>query len=242
MKCIVCGEKLLKDWRCGKKSKRKSLKFCSKSCSKSFSTKNDKKLKVYKNCYICNNPILVGKRSSKALCCECSKKSISINSFSKNKKCFTCKKPIQNKNKTGFCKTHFYSSDFYRDKISTSTKGKTGGYRKNSNFGKGSYYKSDWYDSPFEVEIAKYLDGQKIDYIRNTNRFYFIWEGRKTYYIPDFYISSKDVFLEVKGYWHRPRERYEKCILENNLKWICLEYKEWKKDSSILLKKLGSII
>jgi hypothetical protein len=155
--------------------------------------------------------------------------------------CRKCNKVIKNSS-SGFCKNCLSSSIEWRKKISDSTKGKCGGYRKNSNFGKGAYYKNDWYDSPFEIEIAKFLEKNEISFERNTNRFYFDWEGRKTYYIPDFYLPSKKVFLEVKGYWHRPRERYEKCISENNLKWICLEYKEWKKDSNILLQKLGSII
>jgi len=116
-----------------------------------------------------------------------------------------------------------------------------GGYRKGSGRSKGSYYREQWFDSDFEIEVAKFLDDNNIQWIRNTQRFYYIWNGKKTYYIPDFYLKDYQLFLETKGYWWADKEQRTKCaVATNNIQWICIMQKEWETNKNVVLEKLKS--
>jgi hypothetical protein len=56
-------------------------------------------------------------------------------------------------------------------------------------------------DGTWELEVAKYLDENDIEWRRNTKRFeYKNEEDCKSFYTPDFYILEHDIFIEVKGY------------------------------------------
>ena len=92
--------------------------------------------------------------------------------------------------------------------------------------------------------MAKYLDENKIEWKRNTKRFYFTWENKKTYYIPDFYLPKRKAYLETKGYWYNDsKERTLEAVKVNNLKWILLMQKEeWLIDKNILLEKIGHFV
>lgn len=120
------------------------------------------------------------------------------------------------------------------------SKAAPGGYRKGAGRTKGSYYKNQYFDSPFEIEVAKFLEEHDIKWKRNTKRFYFEWDGKQTYYIPDFLIGD-DLYLETKGYWWPGRkERTKKAVNINNLNWVVLMQKEeWNIDRNILLEKLS---
>lgn len=162
-----------------------------------------------------------------------------------DKHCVICRNKLGRLNRSGFCKQHFYTTLEYKQKLSKSIKGKSGGYRIGSGRSRGSYYKNQYFDSPFEIEVAKYLDENDIEWIRNTKRFYFMWANKKTYYIPDFYLPKHNLYLETKGYWFSDKEeRTSFAVKQNNLKWILLKQKEeWWKDRNILLEKInGSIV
>ena len=151
-------------------------RFCSSKCARSFSTKEKRKeinekvsnsLKHNGN-HFNPNP----KKRVDVICENCG------NSFEV--------RPSDNR--------RFCSRNCYINKSKEINKN-SGGYRKGSGRSKGSYYKNNWFDSPFEIEVAKFLDENDIKWVRNTKRFYFDWGGKKTYYIPDFYIKEIDLFL-----------------------------------------------
>ena len=126
--------------------------------------------------------------------------------------CFTCKHKCKicgsllTKKKSELCRKCLSKDKEYRIRLSKSVKGKAGGYREGSGISKKVYYKGVCFDSPFEFEVAVFLDENKINWVRNTKRFYFEWKGTKTYYIPDFYLIDQDRYIEIKGYWRKDAE------------------------------------
>lgn len=56
------------------------------------------------------------------------------------------------------------------------------------------------YQSSYEREFMKYLDGKDIVWERNTQRFPYQQDGKTHYYIPDFYLPSFDLYVETKGF------------------------------------------
>ena len=56
-------------------------------------------------------------------------------------------------------------------------------------------------DGNWELGVAKYLDDNEIDWVRNKEKFVYIdGDGKERKYTPDFYLKESDTFLEVKGY------------------------------------------
>ncbi len=203
-----------------------SGRFCSSKCARGFSTKkkrsliNEKVRKTFK------------KNISQGIKMGYCKKSIL-----KNKICPTCKNEFKPRiEKQIYCSQPcVYKSEVYKTKMSKANKGKTGGYRKGSGNTKGGYYKRFYFDSPFEIEIAKELDRLNIKWIRNTKRFYFVYENKKTYCIPDFYIKDLNLYLETKGYWRgNKKEKTLEAVKQNNINWKYLMWEDWKKDHLIL--------
>lgn len=94
-----------------------------------------------------------------------------------------------------------------RKKISETAKKnkKSGGYRKGSGIGRGGWHDSPiagkvYLDSTWELSYAKFLDESSIQWKRNTQRFAYQYNGELHYYIPDFFLVEKELFIEVKGY------------------------------------------
>jgi len=52
----------------------------------------------------------------------------------------------------------------------------------------------------WELELAEYLNSRKENWIKNTKPFPYEFSGKKRKYYPDFYLPSRGVFIEVKGY------------------------------------------
>ena len=116
----------------------------------------------------------------------------------------------------------------------------SGGYRKGSGRSKGGYYKKSYFDSQFEIEVAKFLDKNNIKWIRNTKRFYYTFKGIQTYYIPDFYFPKLKLYLETKGYWYKDKkEKTYEAIKQNNINQLLLMQKEeWNINKNILMEKI----
>jgi hypothetical protein len=197
-----------------------STRFCSQSCANSNPKSAEQKKKISEIMKLKSSWYKDGR--------------------SKDKFCLVCGKTIRYFNKYQLCRKHMDQSNEFKKTLSNSLKGKTGGYRKGGGRSNGGYYKKFHFDSPFEIEVAKFLDENNINWKRNTKRFYFIWNNKKTYYIPDFYFTDIDVYLETKGYyWADKKQRILCAVKTNNLKWIELMQKqEWAKDKNILLEKL----
>lgn len=182
MKCENCNSK--------HSGKYGSGRFCSNVCARSFSTKRNRKTINRK---ISN--ALKGRRVGGA-----TRKRNLI-----SRPCVICggnfeswPSEISHKQTCGIavCKS------IHRSNV---LKGKCGGYRHGSN-----RYKHQWYTSPsagkvyldssWEVAFAKHLDEQRIQWIRNEEKFSYLWEGKTLNYIPDFYIVDENEFVEIKGY------------------------------------------
>jgi hypothetical protein len=80
---------------------------------------------------------------------------------------------------------------------------KLGGYRPHPN--KGLWYKEIWFDSKWEVEVAKSLDDNSIKWERPHIGFKWTDEGRK--YYPDFYLPDFDVYLDPKNSYLRIKDQ-----------------------------------
>lgn len=51
----------------------------------------------------------------------------------------------------------------------------------------------------WEEKVAKFLDEHKISWTRPKQGIRYMYKDREHYYFPDFYLTEKDLFLEVKG-------------------------------------------
>lgn len=157
---------------CGKEiiSLKKDIKYCSNSC-------RAKNLKQYKNFYVNGTPYNF--------------------KDSKIRSCLICGKKLHHCTKTGYCKEH-YRIDTWKNKISSSLKGKTGGYNKGCGRGRKGLYKGYWCDSSWELAFVIYNLDHNIDFIRNTEYFNYSIENKIYKYYPDFKINNE--YIEIKGY------------------------------------------
>lgn len=106
-------------------------------------------------------------------------------------------------------------------------KNKLGGYRPHPN--RGQRYNGVWFDSTWEVTVAKSLDENNIKWIRPTVGFVWTEQGNK--YYPDFYLPNYDVYLDPKnGYLQiKDKIKIEEAQKRNNIRVIVLgeEQLEW---------------
>lgn len=86
----------------------------------------------------------------------------------------------------------------------------------------GNTFRSSW-----EYEYAIWLEENSIDYLYESKRFK-LSDGRA--YTPDFYIPSKDEFIEIKGFWYeKAKEKFCKFRQEYpDIKILIIEDKRWK--------------
>lgn len=70
----------------------------------------------------------------------------------------------------------------------------------------------------WELEVAKYLDSQKITWTNKVPGFKYEWQGKEHTYFPDFYLPELDCFLEIKGYQFQPDRDIQKWKAVPNLK------------------------
>lgn len=52
----------------------------------------------------------------------------------------------------------------------------------------------------WEVKYANFLDENKISWRRPTEKFKYTFEGKDSYYTPDFFLIEENVYIEIKGY------------------------------------------
>lgn len=60
-------------------------------------------------------------------------------------------------------------------------------------------YKGIKFQGQWELDFYKWAESEGLDIVRSTKGFKYNWNGERTYY-PDFYIASKNLYVEVKGY------------------------------------------
>jgi len=94
-----------------------------------------------------------------------------------------------------------------RKKISNTMKANpnAGGLREGSGRGVKQWYNSPiagnvYLRSTYELEYAKWLDRNNINWKQNYKKFPYEFKGDVKFYYPDFYLPDSDEYIEVKGY------------------------------------------
>ena len=109
-----------------------------------------------------------------------------------------------------------------------------GGYRPHPN--RGMRYNGVWFDSSWEVKVAKSLDFNNIIWERPKTGF--VWSDQGNTYYPDFYLSEYDVYLDPKNEYLREKDRLKiaEAQSRNKIKVIVLDefHLEWDKIALLL--------
>ncbi len=184
--CKTCGKSFDFDYRKSRpKSERKTPLYCSRSCANSRGKRSlETKSKIRNK--------LKGSLGSGY---------IDGRMCNSNKRCKICNKKLNYNNKSGFCKEHLTQSEDYRQKISESNKGKTGGYNAGSvkNHIHG-WYGNYYFDSSWELIWIRWALKNNIVFERNTHGFPYMFNNEVHLYYPDFYLCAENKYVEVKGY------------------------------------------
>lgn len=134
----------------------------------------------------------------------------------------------------GIIKPHGMSSDTKKKLSILAKKRGLGGYRPHPN--KGLRYNGIWFDSKWEVEVAKDMDKCGIKW--NRPRTGFTWTDTGRRYHPDFYLPEYDVYLDPKNDFliKKDAEKIAEASRRNNIRIIVLNKNQlsWKAISSLL--------
>ena len=117
------------------------------------------------------------------------------------KYCLLCNKPLRVSNKSGYCidcyRSHKVFSNSTRQKLRESAiRRDFGGFNFRN---KGIYYNGQKLDSSYEVQVAKSLDANNIEWVRPKSVYYIDNTGKRRRYMPDFYLPVYDVYLDPKN-------------------------------------------
>lgn len=91
--------------------------------------------------------------------------------------------------------------------------------------GKEVVFRSSW-----EFEFYKILKSLGIDFEYEAHKFFYKYEGITKIYIPDFYIKSLDLFIEIKPYYYQEYEINKikvQSVVDKGKKIICLGDNEY---------------
>lgn len=116
-------------------------------------------------------------------------------------------------------------------------------------FGKYNAPNGKKYDSSWEYKFELYLIENKIDYIYQSDKT-FTWydvNGKSHEYIPDFYLTKTNEFIEIKGdhffdkngKFFDPYDKTEEGYKNAELKWDCMVENHVKIYTGKELKELG---
>lgn len=61
-------------------------------------------------------------------------------------------------------------------------------------------YKGADLHGTWELKYAEFLDKNKIEWVRNTKQFSYIFQDKNRKYTPDFYLPTTNEYVEIKGY------------------------------------------
>ena len=225
--CEKCGKEFEVERTVSKegleKISKKEKRFCSRSCGNGH-----------------NHSIEWKENISKAL-----KGNIPKNKGCKNPKknacavlCKDCGKKIK-PNRSGFCKKCWMNSEEYKERLSKSLKGKTGGYKEGSvkNYRSGRY-NNIWFYCSWELAFYLYHVENNISIERNTESFEYVFNNENRNYIPDFIVNEN--YIEIKGLrYEGVQEKIDQ--FPKNKKLIMIEgKKEIRKYLDYVEKKYGS--
>ena len=114
-----------------------------------------------------------------------------------------------------------YHSIEARQKLSRLAKErKLGGYRPHPN--KGEWYRGIYFDSKWEVAVAKSLDENNIEWERP--KIGFVWTDCGKKYYPDFFLPQFNIFLDPKNSFLRKKDslKIEESQKRNGIRVIVL--------------------
>lgn len=135
---------------------------------------------------------------------------------------------LQEKYKSGKLIAYRVSETERQNRSIRAKKTGLGGYRPHPN--KGQYYKDTWFDSNWEVKVAKSLDKHNIVWERP--KFGFIWTEMGNKYYPDFYLPDYDVYLDPKNEFLQKKDKIkiDQAQRLNNIKVIVLSENQLEWD------------
>ena len=97
-------------------------------------------------------------------------------------------------------------TDSGRKKLSVLAKERgLGGYRPHPN--KGAIYNGVWFDSSWEILVAKSLDEHGVQWERPKTGY--VWNNNNNKYYPDFFLPDFNVFLDPKNDYLRKKDQFK---------------------------------
>jgi hypothetical protein len=199
--CSICSKKFITS------NAKKSKKFCSKICANNYSRQFVDKQKISKSLKLAWKRGDFDKLKSK----------LKVNKKYKLT-CTICNKAFLNR----LQKTKTCSKKCFLELLSNQS-------RKNPNCGgetnyKKFIYKNVYMDSSWEVNLAKFLDLNDIEWKRS-KKFVFLWtdkNNKKRRYYPDFYLPKYNLYLDPKNKFLLEKDEFKlkQVIKENTIDLI----------------------
>ena len=178
-------------------NKKRYKKYCSRSCanSRQFSKESKEKTKETLTNYYLNpdNFSLVEQRTLQ-----------SINTKSKRQRegvKYKTSKVLEKEIECTCCKKTFISKRTVNNTFSTlcSNECYIKVKRHNAKGIKRQEYKGQIFDSGYEVEVAKWLDKNSIEWVKDKVIFWEDNRGKQHRYFPDFYLPEYNIYLDPKN-------------------------------------------
>jgi hypothetical protein len=167
------------------------------------------------NCKNCNKRIITDKkrRINQLFCTsDCFYTYTINNNPNRYKKCVICKKDyVISKNKTNL-QRKTCSENCLLELISKNSRENINcGARAGHVLGKKIYHNGILFDSSWELKLAKWLDENKIEWIRD-RKLYFKWidsDNKERRYTPDFFLPKYNLYLDPKNKYIQLLDRYK---------------------------------
>ena len=128
----------------------------------------------------------------------------------------------------------FVMSDAAKQRLSKRAKESGfGGYRPHPN--RGEKYKGIWFDSKWEVRLAKSLDENQIKWERP--RVGFVWTDTGRKYYPDFFLTEHDIYLDPKNPYLQKKDKLkiEEAQRRNQIRVLVLNENQLTWDAVQIL-------
>ena len=241
LKCVGCENEIYKAFNEYNRQLKKGNNnfYCSLSCCAKYTSKKRIKHKeIERECLYCKSKFISTTHKRHKKCCniDCAVKYsqtfVNVNEISKSLKkyfkenpkikkilnCKICNKSfLKGKNNKKTCSDECYKKLVSTNSIQNPNCGGETNYKK-------FQYKGIWMDSSWEINIAKWLDENKIKWIRD-RKINFLWtdlSGKKRRYYPDFLLPELNVYLDPKNKYKLEKDKYKlnQVIKENKINLI----------------------
>ena len=141
---------------------------------------------------------------------------------------------LAEKYKTGELVRPSFTDEQRNDLSTRAKKNGLGGYRPHPN--RGSYYNGTWFDSNWEVQVAKSLDNANVKWSRP--KIGFVWNDKGNKYYPDFYLEEYGIYLDPKNPYliKKDNTKITEAQTRNNIRVMVLteDQLEWAVIKTLL--------